>query len=196
MNRRSPSVINEINWKGSVINDNALMANAFNEYFCTIGNELANSFTNDEKYKQYLTKSLKQSFFFSPIIETEVLEEINNLPTGKSPGIDGIPSKVIKASVTPILGPLTHIYNCSFQQGIVPSPFKVAKTIPIHKKNDKRLPGNFRPISLLIIFNKLLEKLVHKRIYSFLNSNQLLNKFQFGFRKNHSTTSALDHRNH
>jgi len=61
----------------------------------------------------------------------------------------------------------------------------------IHKKNEKRKPGNYRPISLLSIFNKLLEKLMHKRLYSFLTKYELLNKFQFGFRKNHSTTLAL-----
>ena len=63
--------------------------------------------------------------------------------------------------------------------------------IPIYKKKEKNKPGNYRPISLLSILSKLLEKLMHRRLYSFLNKFKILYKHQFGFRNNHSTILAL-----
>ncbi len=121
----------------------------------------------------------------------ELKIEIDKLKPGKSPGIDEIPSIVIKATSEFILEPLTHIFNCSFNESVVPKPFKTAKIVPIYKKKEKNKPDNYRPISLLSIFNKLLEKLMHKRLYSFFTKYNLLNKYQFGFRKKHSRTLAL-----
>jgi hypothetical protein len=65
----------------------------------------------------------------------------------------------------------------------VPDKLKIAKVIPLFKKGDRCLLENYRPISLLSIFNKLLEKVVYKRVYNFLNKNEVLYKYQFGFRK-------------
>jgi len=68
---------------------------------------------------------------------------------------------------------------------------KIAKIIPIYKKGDHQEPSNYRPISLLKVFDKMLEKIVYKRLYSFFEKNDILYKYQFGFRKNHSTSLAL-----
>ena len=87
--------------------------------------------------------------------------------------------------------PLTHVFNCSFTEAKVPEKLKVAKVIPIHKKYETHIPGNYRPISLLSIFNKILERLMHKRLYSYLTKFKILYEFQFGFREGHSTIFAL-----
>jgi len=84
-----------------------------------------------------------------------------------------------------------NLFNLSLSTGIVPSSLKVAKVIPIHKKGDKTSVNNYRPISLLSIFDKILEKLMYKRIYNFLVKNNVLYHYQFGFRKGHSTILAL-----
>src|SRR5258706_14004464 len=68
---------------------------------------------------------------------------------------------------------------------------KIERVIPLFKKGDHTSPGNYRPISLLSVFSKLLEKLVHNRLYGFLHKNNSLYCYQFGFRKNHSTSLAL-----
>jgi len=68
---------------------------------------------------------------------------------------------------------------------------KIAKVVPIFKKGDKHIPSNYRPISLFSVLSKLLERLVHRRIYNFMDKKQLLYNFQFGFQKNHSTSLAL-----
>ena len=68
---------------------------------------------------------------------------------------------------------------------------KIAEVIPVHKKNDEFVTGNYRPISLLSVFHKLLEKLMYKRLTSFLEKQDILYKYQYGFRTNHSTAHAL-----
>ena len=68
---------------------------------------------------------------------------------------------------------------------------KTAKAIPIFKKGDDFIPGNYRPISLLSVFDKLLEKIIYIRLKSFLDKFKILYKYQFGFRTNHSTSHAL-----
>ena len=74
-----------------------------------------------------------------------------------------------------------------------PSELKLAKVIPIHKKESKVLCSNYRPISLLSNIDKILEKLMHSRVYKFLTKNNLIYPLQFGFRQQHSTTHALHH---
>ena len=86
---------------------------------------------------------------------------------------------------------MAHICNLSFVTGVVPDSLKLAKVIPVYKKGDKSQPGNYRPISLLSVFDKVLEKLICKRLCDFLQFHNILYKFQFGFRKHHSTVLAI-----
>ena len=83
------------------------------------------------------------------------------------------------------------MFNLSISKGVVPDKFKLAKVVPLYKKGEHNLASNYRPISLLNIYSKLLEKIVYKRLYSFLEKNKILYNHQFGFRKNHSTAMAL-----
>jgi len=87
--------------------------------------------------------------------------------------------------------PLTHIYNLSLCSGQVPKKLKIAKVIPVYEKGDAQMACNYRSISLLSIFDKLLEKVMANRLSKHLEVNQILHKYQFGFRKNHSTSLAL-----
>jgi hypothetical protein len=77
------------------------------------------------------------------------------------------------------------------QDGVVPDDLKVAKIIPIYKSDDKRTISNYRPISVLLTFSKILEKLVYNRLLDFFNKHDILSKNQYGFRKNVSTSMAL-----
>ncbi len=129
--------------------------------------------------------------FLTPITEHKLFAEINKLSQNKAPGIDNIPSGIIKLTTDFITTPLTHIFNTSFDSATVPDSLKTAKVIPVYKTNKKHSPGNYRPISLLSIFNKLLEKLMYKRLFAFLNQFNILEKYQFGFRRGYSTTMAV-----
>ena len=81
--------------------------------------------------------------------------------------------------------------NTSIESGHVPDAMELAKVIPIYKSKHKQMLNNYRPISLLPIFSKILEKLIYQRLFNFLNSNNALFSRQYGFRKNHSTINAV-----
>ena len=90
-----------------------------------------------------------------------------------------------------IILPLDYIINMSFLTGVDPNLLKIVKVIPIHKGGSTQNVNNYRPISLLSIFDKIIEKLMHKRLYNFLLEHNILYQNQFGFRKNNSTVFAL-----
>ena len=123
----------------------------------------------------------------------EVLEATDLLANKKNPDHTGVSTHFIKQTVSSFINPLFHIFNLSFTTGVVPAQFKMAKVIPIFKAGDKSSMDNYRPISLLSSFSKILEKLVALRIMSFLNNNDILSKWQFGFRSGHSTAHPMVH---
>ena len=102
--------------------------------------------------------------FFEPVTEHELLTEINNLNENKSAGHDEISTKMIKTIGEEIVKPLTHIYNSTFLTGKIPNFLKIALVTPIFKANENNLFENYRPISVLTCFSKLLEKLMYKRL--------------------------------
>ena len=123
----------------------------------------------------------------------ELLGLINSLKKGKSPGCDNISNELIKNVAEGIMLPLVHIYNLSMMNGSVPMSMKIAKVVPIFKKDDPKLVTNYRPISLLTSFSKILEKLIYTRTVKFLNHSKIFSNFQFGFREKHTTTHAVLH---
>ena len=84
----------------------------------------------------------------------------------KSSGPDNIGPKLMKEVAEILIDPLVHIFNLSLTTRVVPDKLKIAKIIPVFKKGDSQLPSNYRPISLLNVFSKLLEKIMYKRLYS------------------------------
>ena len=90
-----------------------------------------------------------------------------------------------------LLPPLTYITNLSFTEGVFPHELKIAQVLPLYKNNDPMLFNNYRPISILPFFSKLFERLMYNRLIDFIEKHQLLYQYQFGFRKNHSTFTAL-----
>ena len=99
--------------------------------------------------------------------------------------------RLLKSVADLIVTPLCRIINLSFSSGVFPDVLKVAKTIPLHKGGSTLEVNNFRPISLLSIFDKIMEKLMHKRLYDFLEEYNILYEHQFGFRRFYSTAYSL-----
>ena len=98
---------------------------------------------------------------------------------------------MVKQIAPQIVNQLADILNKSFLTGIVPSKLKIAKVIPLYKAKDPALFSNYRPISLLPVFSKILERLMYNRLYNFLTEHNILSTNQFGFRKKYSTFLAL-----
>ena len=134
---------------------------------------------------------VKDSMYCNPVTPDEIVKIINSFPNNKSPGTDNINSKILKEISDITATPLMYIFNLSFSSGTVPNLLKIAKVIPAYKKGERNLPGNYRPISLLSIFDKIMEKLMYRRLINFLDKNETLYKYQFGFRKNYSTIQAV-----
>lgn len=172
--------------------------NHCNNYFVNVGKNLATKTLNKLRETQAslaskvkMNKSTLKSFYMNPTDENEVSNIILDLKPDSSPGLDKCTPLLIKLIRESILKPLTHIFNLSLASGIFPSSWKLAIISPIHKNGEKDNPCNYRPISLLIIFSKLLEKLVHKRITTYLEDNGLIPNRQYGFRRGKSTEDAV-----
>ena len=140
---------------------------------------------------EYLSSQNESSFFISPASHEEIEVIINSLKSGKAAGPHRIPIYLLEILSEYIAVPLCDIVNESFSSGIFPDMMKLAKVIPLHEKNSPKVPSNYRPITLLSVLSKIVEKLMHKRLYSFLEKYGILHSLQFGFRAKHSTLHAL-----
>ena len=174
-------------------NDPKEIANAFNSYFSNIAENLQSSIhSQGQDFNEYLQNYSEHNFFMTPTTKYEIIDVINNNISNKSCGPNSIPNNIFHLIKHNIAEPLSEIINLSFTTGIYIDKLKIAKVIPIYKeKGDKLLSKNFRPISLLSNINKIFEKIMHTRLYSFLEDQGFIYENQFGFRKNHSTTHAL-----
>ena len=137
------------------------------------------------------SKSDSSKFQFDIITDDYVFEKICNLSNNKSPGLDGFQAKLLKLAAPTICKPLAYICNLSLLTSTFPSEWKQAKVTPIFKNGDKSDVGNYRPISVLSIVSKILERAVHDQLYTYLTSNSILHPSQSGFRSGHSTNTAL-----
>ena len=115
---------------------------------------------------------------------------IKSLKSKKSYGYGGSPLNILKVSTPFITSPLTYICNKSLLSSIFRSRLKFSEINPLHKKVDKTDIINFRPISLLTYFSKILEKVLYTRLYQHINQNNILATKQYGFRNNSSTEKA------
>ena len=111
--------------------------------------------------------------FVHSVSHKELDRLITDLNTSKSAGPNNIGPKLQKTVSAYIGAPLLHIFNSSITNGVVPDQLKIAKVVPVYKKGDKKIECNYRPISLLSIFDKLLEKIMKHRLYSYLDFNKV-----------------------
>ena len=185
--------ISQIVHNGQVINKPTEMANVFNHYFVNIASKIDDGISQTRKSPlDYLgRKSEFSSFFLSPTDTAEVECIIAEFKNGKALGPYSIPCNLLKLLSPYISSALVILINESFTTGIFPDKLKVAKVIALHKKGASDNLSNYRPISLLSIFSKIFEKIMYKRLYKFLEMNEILHPSQFGFRKNHSTSHTL-----
>ena len=115
---------------------------------------------------------------------------INSLTNKSSVGIDGISTILLKCIAPSIIKPLTLIINQIMKTGVFPNKMKLAKVVPIYKKDDPTQVTNYRPISLLPVLSKVVEKTIAKQLSEYFEENKLFNQNQYGFRTSHSTEHA------
>ena len=139
----------------------------------------------------YLPPPSTNSIYFPPVVASDLLLELANLKTSKSLGPDNISPFILKVAGPFLQQPLLHIFNQAIIEGVFPEKLKHSRVIPIFKKGDKSLCSNYRPIALSSCISKLFERLIVKNLTSFINKNNILFDYQFGFRKKFSTSLAL-----
>ena len=184
--------ISHLTQDGKEINDPQQMANIFNNFFLNVSKKITNAIPRTRKSPlDYLKHFNGKSFLLSAVTPNEIEDLINSFQEGKAVGPYGIPIKLLKMISHHISVLFCVIVNESFVSGVFPDRLKLAKVITIYKKHFKDNPTNYHPISILSIFSKLIEKLMYKRLCSFLDSCEILHSLQFGFREKHSTLHAL-----
>ena len=136
-------------------------------------------------------KSVMNSIYLNPTSPEEIFKVIRTIKPSRSCGPDNISNELLKQINSAICTPISCLINKSLETGTVPTSMKIAKVIPVYKSKAKNTFTNYRPISLLPNISKILEKIVHIRLYHFLELHNVLFTNQFGFRPNHTTTDAV-----
>jgi hypothetical protein len=196
--------ITSIFHNNTLISDPKIMAETFNRFFTTIADEIAslinptmtpNNDTDDRTYTQTEdtidNNDIKFNMSGIPVTSDEIITCINQLEDKKTPDMTGITTNLLKQIQHSILVPLRHVFTQSLALGVVPHKLKIAKIIPIFKSGDASDINNYRPISLLSSFSKILEKIVQTRLTNYLNAHNLITPQQFGFRSGHSTLHPM-----
>ena len=156
---KKKSNINKIRFENQVVDKPHDIANVFNTYFSTIGENLARNIPHTDKhFSKFLGKSIPNSIFFAPTTKYEITDIVTAMKNKQSAGHDDISNFILKGVILSIADPLAHIFNASILSGTFPEQMKIAKVIPLFKKGDKLDPSNYRPISLLSTLSKILEK--------------------------------------
>ena len=168
--------------------DNSTVANHINQFFINIGPKLAAK--HKKKWRFYGNRILDKCPLFQAEFD-RVLALCKDIKVSKSSGFDDISTRVFKDAFLALIPQLVHLFNLSFESGIFPDRWKRATIIPLFKGGDKTEVSNYRPISLLPLPGKLLEKIVHGSMMVFLNRLNVITDRQGGFRKGFSTSTSI-----
>ena len=129
---------------------------------------------SNKSFAQYLPKiNFNGSFVFEPVLSTKVELELLRTPCNKSHGLWSCPTRLLKCARHIIAKPLATLINISIERGSFPSKLKQAVIIPVFKGGDATDPSNYRPISLLSVFNRIFEKLMYNRLKQFMNKHHM-----------------------
>ena len=175
INKRKYTPVNtKFKVNGATTNDGNVITNKFNTIFVNVGTVLANSIApTDKNPVDYIQQDVINTLYFDPVTENEICKIIGSLKDSAA-GWDDLKSSMIKHIKESITVPLVHICNRSFVTGIFPSELKIANVVPIYKSGDEIMFSNYRLVSVLPVFSKLLERLVYNRLISYINDNKLL----------------------
>ena len=141
-------------------------------------------------YKRFLNTE-NQKFTFSPTSEDKVLKLLKDTNPEKAAGIDNLSGRFLKDGAIVLTAPISKVSNLSMKRSKFPLDCKIAKLKPLYKKGSKTDPKNYRPVLLLPLVLKVIEKVIYNQTEIFLSKNKILYKYQPGFRESFSTNSCL-----
>lgn len=194
-NSRSTTPTKLIDDKLNTLKDDFSIAEEFNKFFINVG-ERINTNTDIPTINETLIEQVKpkhfnnNSIFIKPTNNFEICQIISRMGN-KRGGVDGIHSNILKFNRNYLAPPLTYIFNLCIETSTWPEYLKSAEVFPLFKKGDKFIAENYRPISLISNIAKIFEKIIHKRLMSFINLHKLIHEYQLGFLKNKGTKDAF-----
>ena len=186
---------------GNKVFDPLGVARIFNTFYTYVASNLVSKLPNP--YGIYVTSSnifkdfysrkigLRPHFVLSPVSGHFIRKQLSSLNPKKAIGLDDMSSLFLRDGAESIVLPVSHIINLSITTETVPGSFKDAKVVPLHKKGSKLDPGNYRPVSILCVLSKIMERAVHSQLNHYLEERGLLFENQSGFRGGYSTDSCL-----
>ena len=181
----------KIRLDGKNITDEDRIAKQFNTYFTKIGPKLAKTIQESSLNFASFIEKCNSTQAESTLTVNELKEAFFSLKINKSPSYDDLSFNVVRNCFGPLLKPLMAIFKLSLQKGCFPEELKIFRVTPIYKADDINKIGNYRPVSVLPCFSKILERIMYNRLFKYLTTNEILHKKQFGFQKGHSTEHAI-----
>lgn len=176
------------------------MANYFNNYYKEkveiIRNEMhqvsgVSGKRSETIIKQQIMCQKNSSFDFKSVKNDDIIKVLTEINSAKPCGIDNMDGRLLKFAAKSVAQPLCHIFNLCLQEGIYPNLWKKAKNIPIMKNSKVPLTGqNSRPISILPVLSKLMEKVMFQQIQDYFNENHLYSNVQHVYKEGYSTSTA------
>ena len=195
--KQKQSEISSINCNGNIgIESPSEISNALNDFFVNVASNLKEPIplsTHDKLEDFCKSKNSENTAFTIPNIEKDkVLKYLLNVNIKKATGTDNIGARILKLAAPYIADDITFICNKSISSSCFPDKWKEAKVSPLHKSGLLEDINNYRPISILPVLSKVLERHVSDSLTAYLNDNELLHRTQSGFRTNHSCETALN----
>ena len=180
------------NTSGEEITDKNEIAESFNNFFISVGENLQQGVNpSDLDPLQYINSQPQHIFDTMGRTNATELHTIIKHLKNVGAGIDQINANIFKHTFQTIICELVHLMNLCLEQGIFPNTLKRAVVKPVYKSGDKKEFNNYRPISILPYISKILEKVIHIQIMSYVQDSNILNINQYGFQKNKSTYMPL-----
>ncbi|KAK3919186.1 putative RNA-directed DNA polymerase from transposon BS [Frankliniella fusca] len=171
-----------------IITDPKVVADKFNVYFSEIASKLIG---NNARNGTSPNNSSNLSMYLSPVTESDIIVAISKLKNKKCSGHDDVTDYIVKTCYVPLVKPLQHLIQSSFNNGIFPEVLKISKILPLFKKENKEELGNYRPVANISVFAKIYEGVMDTKVRNFLYKHNILSEAQFGFIKDKSTSEAV-----
>ena len=169
--------------------DDAISLDTVNDFFRSV------AITDDHcPASTYISADLSHDnpeFKFSAVTSSAVCGLSSALDVKKSVGLDGISAKFLKEVAGVVAVPVSKLFNISLRSGVFPDEWKRCNVTPVHKGGAKDNPGNFRPISVVPVVAKVLEKIVAAQLSAHLEEHKLLNSHQCAYRRKSQLNNCL-----
>ena len=186
---------------GSKVFDGAGVASLFNRFYTTVAADLVSKLPNpygiyctaSRTFKDFYFRKIgsRPQFVLTPVTSHFIRGQLKSLNPRKAVGMDEIASRFLHDGSESLVSPIKHIINLSITTEMVPADFKDAKVVPVFKKGSKLDVSNYRPVSVLNVLSKVLERAVHTQLDEYLKKRGILFDYQSGFRSGYSTDSCL-----